>query len=115
VTAVRFYAGSTNSGNTVSLWNTNGTRIATATTTQTGTGWRTATFATPVTIAAGTTYVASYYAPVGRFPQTSGTFSSAYTSGPLAVAASGSRNVPGNSFPTGTSTANYWVDVLVLI
>lgn len=115
VTAVRFYAGSTNTGNRVSLWNTNGTRIATATTTQTGTGWRTATFATPVTIVAGTTYVASYYAPVGRFPQTSGTFSIAYTSGSLNVAASGSRNVLGNSFPTGTSTANYWVDVLVLI
>jgi hypothetical protein len=59
--------------------------------------------------------VASYYAPAGRFPQTSGTFSSSYSSGPLTVPASGSRNVLGNSFPTGSSTANYWVDVLVSI
>lgn len=115
VTAIRFYAGSTNTGTTVSLWNTSGTKLGTATTSGSGTGWRTATFSTPVNITAGTTYVASYYAPVGRYASTSGTFSSAYTSGPLTVAASGSRNVLGNSFPTGTSTANYWVDVLVLI
>ena len=116
VTAIRYYATSANTGTTVSLWNATGTtRLATATTAGTGTGWRTATFAAPVNIAAGTTYVASYYAPAGRFAQTSGTFSSAYSSGPLTVAASGSRNVVGNSFPTGTSTANYWVDVLVSI
>ena len=103
----------------MSLWNAaGGTRLATATTTGSGTGWRTATFATPVNITAGASYVASYYAPVGRFPQTSGTYSSAVTTGPLTVPASGSRNqLSGNSntFPTNTSTANYWVDVLVLI
>ena len=114
-TAIRYYAGSTNTGTTVSLWNTSGSRLATATTTGTGTGWRTATFTTPVNITAGTTYVASYYAPAGRFASTSGTFSSTYTSGPLTVATSGSRSILGNSFPTGTSTANYWVDVLVSI
>lgn len=115
VTAIRYYAGSANTGNTVSLWTANGSRLAQATTTQTGTGWRTATFATPVTITAGTTYVASYYAAAGRFAQTSGSFSSTYTSGPLAVAASGSRSSLLNTFPTGTSSANYWVDVLVSI
>ena len=119
VTAIRYYATSANTGTTVSLWNaTGGTRLATATTTGTGTGWRTATFATPVNITAGASYVASYYAPAGRFPQTSGTFSSAVTTGPLTVPASGSRNLlsgNSNTFPTTTSTANYWVDVLVLI
>ena len=116
VTAIRYYAASTNTGTTVSLWNATGTtRLATATTTGTGTGWRTATFATPVTIAAGTTYVASYYAPVGRNPSTSSTFSTAYTKGPLTVAASGSRSSLGNTFPSTSSSANFWVDVLVLI
>ena len=115
VTAIRFYAGSTNTGNTVSLWTATGTRLAQATTTQTGTGWRTATFATPVSITAGTTYVASYYAPAGRYAQTTGTFSSTYTAGPLSVPASGSRSSLLNTYPTGTSSASYWVDVLVSI
>ena len=54
VTAIRYYATSANTGTTVSLWNAaGGTRLAAATTTGTGTGWRTATFATPVNIAAG--------------------------------------------------------------
>ena len=91
---------------------------AVATTTGSGTGWRTATFATPVNITAGASYVASYYAPAGRFPQTSGTYSSAVTTGPITVPASGSRNQlssNSNTFPTVTSSANYWVDVLVLI
>jgi len=116
VTAIRYYAASTNTGTTVSLWNATGTtKLATATTTGTGTGWRTATFTTPVNITAGTTYVASYYTASGRYSSTSSTFSSALTSGPLSVPASGSRSSLGNAFPSTTSTANYWVDVLVLI
>ena len=32
-------------------------------------GWQTVTFAAPVAVTAGTTYVASYYAPVGHYSQ----------------------------------------------
>ena len=72
VTAVRYYASSVNTGRTVKLWAPDGSQVGTATTTQTGTGWRTATFSTPVAIAAGTTYTASYYAPVGRWATSTG-------------------------------------------
>ena len=40
-------------------------------------GWQTVNFASPVTITAGTTYVASYYAPNGHYSVTAGGFSSA--------------------------------------
>ena len=115
VTAIRYYAGSTNTGRTVKLWNADGTVAGTATTNQTGTGWRTATFSTPVAITAGTTYTASYYAPVGRWSTTTGGYNAAYTATPLSVPASGGRTGDGDVFPTTASTTNFWVDVLVQI
>ena len=89
--------------------------IGTATTTQTGTGWRTATFATPVAVTAGTTYTASYHAPVGRWSTTSVSYSGAYTSGPLTVPANGGVTGTGDVRPTTASSTNYWVDVVVSI
>ena len=115
VTAIRYYAASTNTGGTVKLWGANGAQLATATTSQTGTGWRTATFATPVAIAAGTTYTASYYAPVGRWSTTSFSYAGAYTAGPLTVPALGGVSSNGDVRPTGASSTNYWVDVVVSI
>ncbi len=115
VTAIRYYAASTNTGRTVKLYSSTGSVLGTATTTSTATGWRTATFATAIPITAGTSYVASYYAPVGRWSTTTGGYSSVYTSGPLSVATSGGRSGNGDANPTATSTTNFWVDVLVLI
>ena len=68
VTALRFYKGTGNSGTHVGhLWSSAGTPLATATfTSETATGWQQVNFTSPVTIAANTTYVASYYAPSGR-------------------------------------------------
>ena len=67
VTAVRFYKGAGNTGTHVgSLWDAGGGRLGQVTfTNETATGWQTATFATPVAVTAGTTYVVSYYAPDG--------------------------------------------------
>ena len=115
VTAVRYYASSVNTGRTVKLWGADGSLLGTATTTQTATGWRTATFSTPVAVAAGTTYTASYYAPVGRWSTTAGGYTSAFTNGPLTVPASGGVSGTGDVRPTTTSSTNYWVDVLVRI
>ena len=36
---------------------------------ETATGWQQATFGAPVPVTANTTYVASYYAPVGRYAE----------------------------------------------
>ena len=52
---------------------TAGTRLATVTFTgESASGWQTATFSTPVQVTAGTTYVASYYAPAGHYSVTAG-------------------------------------------
>jgi hypothetical protein len=69
VTGVRFYKATANTGTHVgSLWTTGGTRLATGTFgSESATGWQQLNFTTPVDITAGTTYVASYYAPRGHY------------------------------------------------
>jgi hypothetical protein len=115
VVSIRFWAASANTGKTVTLRNSSGTSLGTATTTSTAAGWRTATFSSPISITAGTTYVATYYAPAGRYAVTTGAFASAVTNGPLTVPASGGRTGSGNANPTTTTTNNMWVDVVVRI
>src|SRR5262249_30684848 len=66
---VRFYKAPHNTGVHVgNLWSSNGTLLATAIfTNETASGWQQVNFATPVSIAANTTYVVSYFAPNGRY------------------------------------------------
>ncbi len=116
VTAIKFYAGPGNNGpQAVALWSADGTQLATATSTSSETGWRTVTLTSPVPITAGETYTASYHAPSGRYAVTPGSFAEPYVNGPLAVPAGGGVYRYPNGFPTGTSNANYWVDVVVVI
>ncbi|MFC4069685.1 DUF4082 domain-containing protein [Actinoplanes subglobosus] len=121
ITALKFYKGSGNTGtHTGSLWNTGGTRLATVTFTgESATGWQTATLTSPVAVAANTTYVASYYAPVGRYAVTGNGFASAVTRGPLTALANGTDGGNGvyrygaSGFPSSTyQSTNYWVDVV---
>ena len=123
VTAVRFYKGSGNTGTHVGhLWSAAGVNLGTATfTNETATGWQTATFAAPVAIAAGTTYVASYYAPNGRYAADDSTFATAGVDNePLHALRNGVdggngvyRYGAGGGFPANTwMSANYWVDVV---
>lgn len=121
ITGIRFYKSTLNTGTHVgALWTASGTQLATATfTNETATGWQTATFASPVNITAGTTYVASYLAPAGHYSVTSGGLSSSVTNGPLTApssAAAAGNGVfsygAGTAFPTNTFNAgNYFVDV----
>ena len=69
ITGIRFYKASTNTGTHVgNLWSSNGTLLATATfSNETVSGWQQVSFATPVTIAANTVYVASYHTNVGHY------------------------------------------------
>jgi hypothetical protein len=121
VSGIRFYKASTNTGTHVgSLWSSSGQLLATATfTNESASGWETVLFSQPVQITAGTTYVASYFAPNGHYSFTSPGFSSAVTNGPLTAPANATtangvyayNSV--NAFPTNTfGAANYWVDVL---
>ena len=121
VSGIRFYKGAGNTGtHTGRLWTSTGTELASVTFTgETATGWQQALFQRPVPVVAGTTYVASYFAPVGRYAADAGYFSSTYNLPPLRVLANGEDGPNGvfrggsTGFPTDTYGAtNYWVDVV---
>ncbi|GAB3814668.1 N,N-dimethylformamidase beta subunit family domain-containing protein [Micromonospora zhanjiangensis] len=117
VVGVRFYQGPGNTGtHTGSLWSAGGTLLARATFSgETGSGWQTVRFTTPVTVTAGTTYVASYLAPNGQYAETPNFFASPWTNGPLTAPATtnGVYRYGGQGFPTNSYRAtNYWVDPL---
>jgi methionine-rich copper-binding protein CopC len=121
ITGIRFYKGTGNTGTHVgNLWTSTGTLLATATfTAETADGWQQVNFATPVPVTAGTTYVASYHAPVGRYSGDSGYFNTAAVNSPLTALANGTDGPNGlyrygaSAFPTNSfGAANYWVDVV---
>jgi hypothetical protein len=123
ISGVRFYKGTGNTGtHTGSLWSSTGTRLATATFTgETATGWQQVTFAQPVAVTAGTTYVASYHAPNGGYATTSRYFASTGAgTGPVRALKSGVdggngvyRYGSGGVAPASSYNAsNYWVDVV---
>ena len=107
----------------VDLWTSTGTKLASATFTNTAaTGWQTVTLATPVAINANTTYIASYNTN-GEYVGTNNFFSTAFSSGPLTAPSSASSGGNGvyayggtgtnGLFPTNTSHAsNYYADVV---
>jgi len=118
VTGVRFYKAAANTGtHKGTLWSTSGTALATGIfTSESGSGWQTLTFASPVAVTAGTEYVVSYFAPNGHYSKTAGFFASDYVNGPLS-APSGANGVyaygNGGVLPTGSyQSSNYWVDVV---
>ena len=121
VHGVRFYKGAANTGVHVGrLYDADGTRLANATFgAETASGWQEVLFDTPVPVTAGTTYVASYYAPNGNYAVTAGGLGAAVATGPLTALADGTdgpnglyRYGTGGGFPTAGNGANYWVDVL---
>ncbi|WP_157268079.1 N,N-dimethylformamidase beta subunit family domain-containing protein [Azohydromonas aeria] len=124
VTAIRFYKGAGNTGTHVgALWRADGTLLATATfVNETATGWQQANFASPVPVAAGTVYVASYRAPNGRYAADNGYFADTGVSrAPLHLLRDGESGGNGVYAYGGTSVlfpastwqaSNYWVDVV---
>ncbi|MCA1450768.1 DUF4082 domain-containing protein [Ensifer sp. IC3342] len=124
ITALKFYRSSSDTGqNVLDLWTATGTKLASATFTNTAaSGWQTVALSTPVSISANTTYVASYHT-TGFYVATDNFFTGAVTNGPLTApssAAAGGNGVyayGGSSttglFPTDTfASANYWADVV---
>ena len=116
ITGLKYYKGAGDLGTHVgSLWSSAGTLLASATfTNESASGWQYVTFDNPVSISAGTTYVASYHSN-GHYADTGNYFTSAYTNGPLATpgpAAGVYAYGASDLFPNTTSSANYWVDVL---
>lgn len=123
VTGIRFYKGAGNTGTHIgTLWSSTGTKLASGTFTgETASGWQTLTFASPVNVDSGTTYVVSYFAPSGHYAASPGYFgnnTATYNQmHALADGVDGGNGVysygSATTFPTNTYNANnYWVDVL---
>jgi hypothetical protein len=122
ITGIRFYKGSYNTGTHIGkLWTRTGTLLAQATfTNESASGWQQVSFAEPVQITANTVYVASYYAPNGRYAYNTGYFAtSGVDNAPLHALQNGVSGGNGvylygsGGFPINTwQSNNYWVDVV---
>jgi hypothetical protein len=117
ITGIRFYKEVDNTGtHTGSLWSSTGQLLASGTfSNETASGWQELDFSSPVTITAGTTYVASYFTSTGHYADTSGGLASAVTNGPLTALAGGGvyAYASSNAFPSlSFNASNYWVDVV---
>jgi hypothetical protein len=121
ITGLRFYKGPQNTGTHVgSLWTATGTKLGSVTfTNETASGWQQQSFANPIPITAGTTYVASYHAPNGQYSLTEGGLATAVTNGALTALADGTQGGNGvyaygaGGFPTNSfRSTNYWVDAM---
>ncbi|HEY5807007.1 MAG TPA: DUF4082 domain-containing protein, partial [Povalibacter sp.] len=123
IKGIRFYKGPANTGtHTGTLWDSSGQVLATATfNSETPSGWQQVDFAAPVAISAGTTYVASYFAPNGGYASTGSQFATAGVDRQmlhaLSSGAGGGNGVyaygNGGVFPNSSwASTNYWVDVV---
>lgn len=123
ILGVRFYKGSANTGTHVgNIWSSTGSNLGTATfTNESASGWQQINFATPVSVSANTTYIASYFAPAGGYAFDGNYFTiSGVDNEPLRALANGEDGPNGvfhsgssSGFPTQTFSAdNYWVDVV---
>ncbi len=116
VSGIKFYKGTGDSGTHQGhLWTASGTLLGTVTfTNETAGGWQTASFASPVSLAANTIYVVSYHSN-GHYAITDNYFAAPVSNGPLSAPASAGVYAYGttSAFPTSTYNAsNYWVDIL---
>ena len=93
ITGIRFYKSAQNTGTHVGhLWTGSGTLMASVTfSNETASGWQFQALATPVAITANTTYVVSYYAPVGRYSADVGYFATSGVDSPPLRALSNSE------------------------
>jgi hypothetical protein len=124
ITALKFYRSPSDTGSDLlDLWTSTGTKLASATfTNTTASGWQTVTLPTPISISANTTYIASYHTD-GAYVATSNFFANAFSGGSLTAPSSDSSGGNGvfsyggtgtdGIFPTNTfGAANYYADVV---
>jgi Domain of unknown function (DUF4082)/Bacterial Ig-like domain/Bacterial Ig domain len=128
ISAIRYFKTPKDNGtNTVQLWDANENLLGSATMSDTVTSghWVTVPLGAPVSITAGTTYVAAYYSPSGYYTDTNNGFEDSVVNGPLTglmnldPEGDGVNGVYAYSppaspiYPTQTySASNYWVDVV---
>jgi phosphodiesterase/alkaline phosphatase D-like protein len=122
ISGIRFYKGGGNNGPHVGkLWSATGQLLATVTFSgESASGWQQALFSAPVSVVAGTTYVASYHTDTGfafdldYFDTRPGVESAPLhalgngVDGPNGIYRMGPSGFPTQSYRGG----NYWVDVV---
>ena len=123
VTGVKFYKATTNTGTHIGkLWNSSGQLLAQGTFSgESASGWQTMTFPSPVSIAANTTFIVSYYAPNGHYSYDSGYFTTKGTGQGVVKQLQSSVSSPNGVFKDGAggfpnqswNDTNYWVDAIV--
>jgi Domain of unknown function (DUF4082)/Cadherin-like domain/Bacterial Ig domain len=120
VSGIRFYKDVQNTGPHIgNFWSASGTLLATATFTgETASGWQQVNFSTPVSVTAGTTYVASYHTASGFYSSDQNYFYNTRTVSALVAPGSGANGVftygSASAFPANTNlNANYWVDLVL--
>ena len=116
---IRYFKDAKETGSHVGrLWSSTGTLLGSvAFTSESASGWQEASFATPISLSVGTTYIVS----VGLnayFGLTTFGLQTQITSGPLRSVADGQNGVFGaapGTFPTkfGSKSSNYFVDAVV--
>jgi len=125
ITGIRFYKGSGNTGTHIgNLWSDTGTLLATATfISESGSGWQQGLFNNPVAVVPGTTYVASYFDPMGHYAVDQNYFVNSYDSPPLHALADGTNGESNglyiysatSKFPNSSfKSSNYYVDVVFM-
>jgi RHS repeat-associated protein len=123
ITGLRFYKASTNTGTHIgNLWSRSGTLLGSAYFTgETASGWQQVSFSSPIAILPNTTYIASYYAPVGHYSADTTAFATSGVDNPplhaLEDGADGPNGVydysSNGDFPSSSyNSTNYWVDVV---
>ncbi len=123
IVGLRYYKSPNNTGAHVgNLWSSTGKLLATAAaTSESVSGWQQIAFSRPVPVTANTTYITSYFVPVGHYSANSGYFATAgVDSPPLHALANGVDGQNGvfaysstSTFPTSSyNSTNYWVDVI---
>jgi hypothetical protein len=122
ISAIRFYRAVANpSGYVANLYTAGGTLLASAMLAQDSCSvpcWEVANFASPISISANTSYVATYFSSIGDGASDAYGLSNGVMNGPLTAPASSAVGGNGvyqrkNTFPGNSSQAsNYYVDVL---
>ncbi|HEY7052912.1 MAG TPA: DUF4082 domain-containing protein [Mycobacterium sp.] len=114
ITAIRFYRGPDNTGSTnVTLWGSDGSKMATAPIPPGPSGWREIRFAEAVPVEADRNYVVSYHASSGHYSSDPDTFAGGRKVKSGWLTALGGVFAEGNRFPDQSSGGkNYYVDVV---
>ncbi|MFD7659622.1 DUF4082 domain-containing protein, partial [Actinosynnema sp. NPDC059797] len=119
VTGVKYHKSAANGGRHVGgLSLPDGTGLASADfTDETTSGWQSLTFAEPVPVTAGTTYLAWYETTQGNYSENTGYFRSGGVTTPQLVAPAEPNGMSGRiqgypAFPRTSTGHNFWVDVV---